>query len=141
MDKSDQNISGRKKRSEKATLVGRLTNAAMKTQSPVRGAVEDMEIVTLLLSSLALALDHMEGEFDLGKDRLALLFHQFGSNLRKLQVGPSGVAYGETVISNIVAVLMNIHDKEITSHIEKQLLDGYNNGRQKGNILIKYSME
>ena len=36
MNKSDQNISGRKRRSEKATLVGRLTNAAMKTQSPVR---------------------------------------------------------------------------------------------------------
>ena len=125
----------------------------------MRGAAEDIEIVTLLLSSLALALDDMEGEFDVGKDRLALVFHQFGSNLRKLQVGPSGdlmemqqiwksnplsttgVAYGEAVISNIVAVLMNIHDKEITSHLEKQLLDGYNNGCQKGNTLIKYSME
>ena len=125
----------------------------------MRGAAEDIEIVTLLLSSLALALDDMEGEFDVGKDRLALVFHQFGSNLRKLQVGPSGdlmemqqiwksnplsttgVAYGEAVISNIVAVLMNIHDKEITSHLEKQLLDGYNNGCQKGNILIKHSMD
>ena len=125
----------------------------------MRGAAEDIEIVTLLLSSLALALDDMEGEFDVGKDRLAPIFHQFGSNLRKLQVGPSGdlmemqqiwksnplsttgVAYGETVISNIVAVLMNIHEKDITSHLEKLLLDGYNNGCQKGNILIKYSME
>ena len=132
----------------------------------MRGAGEDIEIVTLLLSSLALTLDHMdgefdhmEGEFDVGKDRLALIFHQFGSNLRKLQVGPSGdlmekqqiwksnplsttgVAYGETVISNIVAVLMNIHDKDITSHLEKLLLDGYNNGCQKGNILIKHSMD
>ena len=124
----------------------------------VRGAAEDIEIVTLLLSSLALALDHMEGEFDAGKERLALIFHQFGSNLRKLQVGPSGdlieiqqickfnhrlttgVAYGETVVSNIVAVLMNIHDKETTSHLEKQLLDGYKNGCQEG-IVIKYSMD
>ena len=85
-----------------------------------------MEIVTLLLSSLALALDDMEGEFDdmegelvVGKERLANVFHQFGSNLRKLQVGPSGdlmemqqiwksnplsttgVAYGEAVISTL----------------------------------------
>ena len=124
----------------------------------MRGAGEDIEIVTLLLSSLALALDDMEGEFDVGKDRLALIFHQFGSNLRKLQVGPSGdlieiqqickfnhrlttgVAYGETVVSNIVAVLMNIHDKETTIHLEKQLLDGYKNGCQEG-IVIKYSMD
>ena len=56
----------------------------------MRDAAEDMEIVTLLLSSLALALDHMEGDFIVGKERLALVFHQFGSNLRKLQVGPSG---------------------------------------------------
>ena len=131
----------------------------------MRGAGEDIEIVTLLLSSLALALDdmegefdHMEGEFDVGKDRLAFLFHQFGSNLRKLQVGPSGdlmemqqmwkfyhpsttgVAYGETVVSNIVAVLINIHEKETTSHLEKLLLDGYKNGCQEG-IVIKYSMD
>ena len=124
----------------------------------MRGAAEDIEIVTLLLSSLALALDHMEGEFDAGKERLALIFHQFGSNLRKLQVGPSGdlidiqqmwksnplsttgVAYGEPVISNIVVVLMKIHDKEITSHLEKKLLDGYNNGCQEG-IVIKHSTD
>ena len=88
----------------------------------MRSGAEDIEIVTLLLSSLALALDDMDEVFGVGKDRLALIFHQFGSNLRKLQVGPSGdlmemqqiwksnplsttgVAYGETVISNIVAV-------------------------------------
>ena len=50
----------------------------------MRGAGEDIEIVTLLLSSLALALDDMEGEFDdmeeefdVGKDGLALIFHFF----------------------------------------------------------------
>ena len=68
----------------------------------VRGAAEDMEIVTLLLSSLALALDDMEGEFDAGKDRLALIFHQFGSNLRKLQVGPSGDLMEMQQIRNLI---------------------------------------
>ena len=42
INKSDQNISGRKRRSEKATLMGRLTNAAMKKQSPVREAVKNV---------------------------------------------------------------------------------------------------
>ena len=78
----------------------------------MRGAAEDIEIVTLLLSKLALGLDHIEGEvdhmdgefdhmegeldhmdgraFDLGKGGLEPLFRQFGSDLRKLQIGPSG---------------------------------------------------
>ena len=75
----------------------------------VRGAAEDIEIVTLLLSNLALAVDHMEGEFDhmegefdVGKDRLAFLFHQFGSNLRKLQVGPSGDLMEMQQIRNLI---------------------------------------
>ena len=68
----------------------------------MRGAGEDIEIVTLLLSSLALALDDMEGEFDVGKDGLALIFHQFGSNLRKLQVGPSGDLMEMQQIRNLI---------------------------------------
>ena len=61
-----------------------------------------MEIVTLLLSSLALALDDMEEEFDVSKERLALIFHQFGSNLRKLQVGPSGDLMEMQQIRNLI---------------------------------------
>ena len=68
----------------------------------MRGAAEDMEIVTLLLSSLALALDDMEGEFIVGKERLALLFNQFGSNLRRLQVGPSGDLMEMQQIRNLI---------------------------------------
>ena len=68
----------------------------------MRGAAEDMEIVTLLLSSLALALDDMEGEFVVGNERLALVFHQFGSNLRRLQVGPSGALMEMQQIRNLI---------------------------------------
>ena len=50
----------------------------------VRGAEEDLEIVTLLLGNLALTLD-TDATLDLG-----LLFKQFGSSVRKLQVSPSG---------------------------------------------------
>merc|ERR1719507_2073910 len=103
--------------------------------------------MTLLLANLALALDNL-GNLDnldyldnLGKRALGLdtdptlhlgsLFKEFGSSLRKLQVAPSGVAYGEVVLSNIVAVLMNIRHKETTSQLEKQLLEGYNQGCQE----------
>ena len=72
----------------------------------VREAEEDLEIVTLLLANLALALDNL-GNLDnldnldnLGKRALGLdtnptlhlrsLFKEFGSSLRKLQVAPSG---------------------------------------------------
>ena len=50
----------------------------------VRGAEEDLKIVSLLLGNIALALD-AGGSPDLGA-----LFQQFGSSLRKLQVAPSG---------------------------------------------------
>ena len=67
----------------------------------VRGAKEDFEIVTLLLGNLALALDK-DGTFDVDQDgnlsldtvgafNLGSLFQHFGSNLRKLQVAPSGI--------------------------------------------------
>ena len=78
----------------------------------VREAEEDLEIVTLLLANLALALDNLDnldnlGNLDnldnldnLGKRTLGLntdptlylgsLFKEFGSSLRKLQVAPSG---------------------------------------------------
>ena len=52
----------------------------------------------------------------------------------------AGVAYGEVVLSNIVAVLMNIHHKETTSQLEKQLLEGYNKGCQE-TTMIKFGKE
>ena len=55
----------------------------------VRGAKEDFEIVTLLLANLALALDN-DATLALDIFNLGLLFQHFGSNLRKLQVAPSG---------------------------------------------------
>ena len=58
----------------------------------VRGAEEDLEIVTLLLGNLALALD-TDASLDLG-----LLLKQFGSSVRKLQVAPSG---GTNIIVNL----------------------------------------
>ena len=64
----------------------------------VRAVEEDLEIVTLLLANLALALDNLEN-----RDNLVLIldadppnlhfgsiFKQFGSDLRKLQVSASG---------------------------------------------------
>ena len=58
----------------------------------MRGAVEDLEIVILLLGNLALTLD-TDATLDLG-----LLFKQFGSSVRKLHVAPSG---GTNVIANL----------------------------------------
>ena len=67
----------------------------------MRGADEDLEIVTLLLANLALALDNLKDldnledhdnlELTLDTEiQLGSLFKQFGSSLRKLQVAPSG---------------------------------------------------
>ena len=63
----------------------------------VREAEEDLEIVTLLLANLALALDNLDNldNLALGLDtdptlHLGSLFKEFGSSLRKLQVAPSG---------------------------------------------------
>ena len=51
-----------------------------------------------------------------------------------------GVAFGETVLSNIVAILMKISHKELTSQLEEQLLEGYNNGCQE-KVVIKYGKQ
>ena len=63
----------------------------------VREAEEDLEIVTLLLADLALALDNLGdlGNLAIVRDtdptlHLGSLFKEFGSSLRKLQVAPSG---------------------------------------------------
>ena len=46
--------------------------------------------MTLLLANLALALDK-DGTLALDIFNLGSLFQHFGSNLRKLQVAPSGI--------------------------------------------------
>ena len=64
----------------------------MQQHFKVRGEEEDLEIVTLLLANLALALD-TDQTLDLGS-----LVQQFGFSLRKLQVAPSG---GTNVMANL----------------------------------------
>ena len=51
-----------------------------------------------------------------------------------------GVAYGEVVLSNIVAVLMKIRNMESTSQFERQLLEGYSMGCQ-GTVIIRHDDE
>ena len=52
----------------------------------------------------------------------------------------TGVAFGETVLSNIVANLLKIRDKESTNQLEKQLLEGYEKGCQETPV-IKYGKQ
>lgn len=44
------------------------------------------------------------------------------------------------MLSNIVAILMKISRKELTSQLEEQLLEGYNSGCQE-TVVIKYGKE